>query len=525
MQADGKAWLFAPSGSRRRPAAGALRAGRVADGEPVVRPAVQPDPADLLEPGQPLQPQRRDAGRGRVPLRVHDVPADRAPHRGRDEPDPAVPRRTAAGVLLRGLTGARGRAAARPSAAGRPSSRRGRRSRRGCWSPSGCTAADPRAGSCTRSACRTTGVRTACPSATPPTNCSPWSSTRTSTSRSPRRRPATSDRAAARAARLCFGSSRVIGPERVSPIRRVRGSDHGRGASMTNRLAGPLPDPAGDAGHPSDHPPRVGFFTDTSVCIGCKACEVACKEWNMLPEDGLDLLGMSYDNTGGTRREHLAARGVHRAARAGQREPGCRPRHADGRAAGAVARPGSEPRRRRGRSRRRRAAFSRRCAGRRRGTGCAAVADVERRLQALHPRRLPRRLPDGCVVPYRVRHRGRPGRHLQRLRVLRAGLPVRRDRHPARQRRRVQVHDVLRPARCRTRTGLCEGLPDRLHPVRPAGRAAGAGAAAGHRPAGRRRRRPPGCTATTRTTAWAATARSSSCWTSRRSTDCRPTRW
>src|SRR5947208_14589519 len=43
---------------------------------------------------------------------------------------------------------------------------------------------------------------------------------------------------------------------------------------------------------------RVGFFTDTSVCIGCKACEVACKEWNGVPEGGLDLLGMSYDNTG-----------------------------------------------------------------------------------------------------------------------------------------------------------------------------------------------------------------------------------
>jgi formate dehydrogenase iron-sulfur subunit len=45
-------------------------------------------------------------------------------------------------------------------------------------------------------------------------------------------------------------------------------------------------------------PPRKGFFTDTSVCIGCKACEVACKEWNMVPEDGLNLLGSSYDNTG-----------------------------------------------------------------------------------------------------------------------------------------------------------------------------------------------------------------------------------
>ena len=33
----------------------------------------------------------------------------------------------------------------------------------------------------------------------------------------------------------------------------------------------------------SDHPTRMGFFTDTSVCIGCKACEVACKEWNTVP--------------------------------------------------------------------------------------------------------------------------------------------------------------------------------------------------------------------------------------------------
>ncbi|MEQ7009799.1 4Fe-4S dicluster domain-containing protein [Actinopolymorpha sp. B17G11] len=65
-----------------------------------------------------------------------------------------------------------------------------------------------------------------------------------------------------------------------------------------HRLSGPLADPAADAGHPEGHPPRVGFFTDTSVCIGCKACEVACKEWNALPEDGLDLLGQSYDNTG-----------------------------------------------------------------------------------------------------------------------------------------------------------------------------------------------------------------------------------
>src|ERR671914_2068423 len=41
----------------------------------------------------------------------------------------------------------------------------------------------------------------------------------------------------------------------------------------------------------------TGFFTDTTICIGCKACEVACKQWNQLPDDGFELTGMSYDNT------------------------------------------------------------------------------------------------------------------------------------------------------------------------------------------------------------------------------------
>ena len=41
-----------------------------------------------------------------------------------------------------------------------------------------------------------------------------------------------------------------------------------------------------------------GFFTDTTLCIGCKACEVACKQWNQLPADGYAMTGMSYDNTG-----------------------------------------------------------------------------------------------------------------------------------------------------------------------------------------------------------------------------------
>ena len=43
--------------------------------------------------------------------------------------------------------------------------------------------------------------------------------------------------------------------------------------------------------------PRVGFFTDTSICIGCKACEVACKEWNQIPDSNQGFSGHSYDNT------------------------------------------------------------------------------------------------------------------------------------------------------------------------------------------------------------------------------------
>jgi formate dehydrogenase iron-sulfur subunit len=55
--------------------------------------------------------------------------------------------------------------------------------------------------------------------------------------------------------------------------------------------------------------PRKGFFTDTTLCIGCKACEVACKEWNQLPSDGMTFTAQSYDNTGelnGTTWRHVA---------------------------------------------------------------------------------------------------------------------------------------------------------------------------------------------------------------------------
>jgi formate dehydrogenase iron-sulfur subunit len=59
-----------------------------------------------------------------------------------------------------------------------------------------------------------------------------------------------------------------------------------------------LPTPTFGGGYDGQARPRMGFFTDTSICIGCKACEVACKEWNLVPEDGpLRISGNSYDNT------------------------------------------------------------------------------------------------------------------------------------------------------------------------------------------------------------------------------------
>ena len=52
-----------------------------------------------------------------------------------------------------------------------------------------------------------------------------------------------------------------------------------------------------DLGYGDEVRPRMGFFTDTSVCIGCKACEVACKEWNQIPPSNQGFTGESYDNT------------------------------------------------------------------------------------------------------------------------------------------------------------------------------------------------------------------------------------
>ena len=136
MQADGKAWLYAPGRAGRRPAARALRAAGLA-----VRATRSTASSatrcgrstPFAHPDNRFAAERRRARRGGVPVRGHHLPADRAPHRGRDEPLAAVPVRAAAGVLLRGLAGAGRRARPGAPAAGPRSSPRATRSRPGCW--------------------------------------------------------------------------------------------------------------------------------------------------------------------------------------------------------------------------------------------------------------------------------------------------------------------------------------------------------------------------------------------------------
>ena len=112
MQADGKAWLFAPAGVRGRPAARALRAAGIPVRQPALRPAAESDPGDHQAPPEPAPACGERAGRRGVPLRRHHLPAHRASHRGRHVAHAALPVGVAARVLLRGLTRARGRAGA-----------------------------------------------------------------------------------------------------------------------------------------------------------------------------------------------------------------------------------------------------------------------------------------------------------------------------------------------------------------------------------------------------------------------------
>ena len=84
-------------------------------------------------------------------------------------------------------------------------------------------------------------------------------------------------------------------------------------------------------------------------------------------------------------------------------------------------------------------------------TGETSLADVLRRVQALHERRLPGGLPDRVALPHGVRHGGGAAGHLQRLRLLRSRLSLRRDRPPRGRRPGLEVHALLRPVARTTR--------------------------------------------------------------------------
>ena len=116
----------------------------------------------------------------------------------------------------------------------------------------------------------------------------------------------------------------------INPGRRPRGAGAARATSKASRSGPASPPPPvrrpecptstsapcctgssrtwpRTAGH-VDAPPRMGFFTDTSICIGCKACEVACKEWNARPRGRHQLHRDVLRQHRRARRRHLAPR-------------------------------------------------------------------------------------------------------------------------------------------------------------------------------------------------------------------------
>ncbi len=211
----------------------------------------------------------------------------------------------------------------------------------------------------TRSACPTTGAAAGSSPATRPTTCSRSPSTPTCTSRRSRRRPATSSPAAGRA-----------GPALPAFVASYRKRAAGEGRLM----AGHAIELEAGAGlrRPSGEPRRVGFFTDTSVCIGCKACEVACKEWNQVPADPQGFTGELLRQQRRAGRRTAGATSPSSSRSCGRRRGG---------GAGLLGAGGrdAEPGRAGLRDARRRR---------------LPLADELRRLQALHRGRLPRRLPD-----------------------------------------------------------------------------------------------------------------------------------
>ena len=164
---------------------------------------------------------------------------------------------------------------------------------------------------------------------------------------------------------------------------------------------------------------------------------------------------------------------------------------------------------------------SSRCPSRTRRRACAGSCPPTSASTARTP--LPGGLPHRLAVPHGVRQRGRAAGHLQRLRLLRPGVPVRRARPARGGRPGLEVHALLRPPRGRQEPACAKACPTNSIQFGPLDDLR---EHAEHRviELHERGEETRGCTSTTRRTGSAGRARSSSCSTTRRSTACRPIR-
>ena len=397
MQADGRGWLFAPPGWSTGRCPTHYEPHESPFDNPLYGQQREPGREQFRAPRQPVQPDRRRARRRRLPVRGDHLPADRAPHRRRDVAHAPVPGRAAARDVLRGQPRAGAPSAASSTAAGRRSSPRARRSRRGCWSPSGSSRCRSRAAPSTRSACPTTGATAGSAPATPPTTCSRIALDPNVHIQEVK--AATCDIVPGRRPRGPALPELVAGYRRAGRIgRRGMSGDDVELGDRAARRPGARTRAAGRLLHRHERLHRL-----QGVRGRLQGVERACPDDRSGSPASPTTTPASWAPTAGaTSRSSSSVEvgGVSSAAPDSWVEEA---------PAGAASSRASSARRRRR----------------------LPLADELRRLQALHRGRLPRRVPDRRALPHRVRHGGRAGGHLQRLRLLRRRLPVRRAR-PAR---------------------------------------------------------------------------------------------
>ena len=279
MQADGKGWLFAPAGLADGPLPTHYEPHESPFANPLYGAAGQPGAAACSpRPDNRYNPPAASPGADVFPYVVTTYRLTEHHTAGGMSRVAAVPGRAAAGDVLRGLArelAARARARARRLGDDRHA--RARRSRRGCWSPSGCAP-----------------LRVAGPRRAPGRAAVPLGRPRARH----RRRGQRPVPARARPERPHPGGQGgdLRHPARAAAragaaLLRARATTTGARAGITTHDGTDVIDDAGLAGELRRRGPAARWASSPTprVCIGCKACEVACKEWNDVPEDGLVL--------------------------------------------------------------------------------------------------------------------------------------------------------------------------------------------------------------------------------------------